>query len=204
VSGVATAAALLDAAEVEFAESGIEDASLRAIMRAARADSGAIHYHFKTREALAEAVLDRILVPLNDRRLRLLEEAAAGSDGGEIELPDLLGALIRPDVEAACTLEARSAGRGRLIGAIYIRPADFVQARVQERFRPVADAFLPHLVTALPEVPTEVISWRVRWCLFGTLGALLSDEHEPFAVEPEALIRRLVETFAGALAGPAR
>lgn len=199
----ATADALLDAAEAQFAECGIEEASLRAIMRAAEADSGSVHYHFRTREALAEAVLDRILGPLNARRLALLTDAEAAAAGCPIALTALLGALIRPDIETACSLEARSAGRARLIGAIYIRPADFVQARVEDHFRPVARAFLPHLSVALPGVPPAVLSWRVRWSVFGTLGALLSDESEPFATQPSTLVSRLVTVSAGALAAGA-
>ena len=71
----ATAEALLDAAESAFAERGVEDASLRAIMRAASANTAAVHYHFGGRDALARTVLDRILAPLNARRVVLLQAA---------------------------------------------------------------------------------------------------------------------------------
>ncbi len=198
----APAHALLGAAEAQFAESGIEEASLRAIMRAAGADAGSIHYHFRTREALAESVLDRILDPLNARRLELLAALEKTAAGRPIALAALVEALIRPDVELARDLEARSAGRARLIGAIYVRPSDFVRARVEDRFRPVARAFLPHLTDALSQVPAELISWRVRWCVFGTLGALMSDAREPFAIQPDALVSRVVAASAGALAAP--
>ena len=172
----ATAGALLDAAEAEFAESGIGDASLRAIMRAAGADPGSVHYHFRTREALAEAVLDRMLAPLNQRRLELLADAETQApDGGVIPLHVLLDALIRPDIELAHSLEARSQGRARLVGAIYIRPVAFVTSRVEDHFRPVAQRFLPHLCAILPDVSRDTLSWRVRWYVFGVIGALLSD-----------------------------
>ena len=195
-----TAAALLDAAESAFAEAGIEEASLRRIMRDAGADSGAVHYHFGTREQLACAVLDRILVPLNARRLELLARAEKGDSGRGIELAALVEALIRPDIEAAWDLDGRSEGRARLIGAIYIRPAAFVEARVEEHFRPVAEAFLPHLARAVPGVDRDGISWRVRWCLFGTLGALLSHDRAPFETHAEVLIERLVTAITASIA----
>lgn len=189
--------ALLDAAEAEFADAGIERGSLRKIMRAAGTDPGAVHYHFGGREALAEAVLFRILVPLNARRRELLEQAEAS---GEPTLAELVEALLRPDIESAHALHARSRGRARLIGAVYLRPADFVEATVAAHFAPVAEAFRPHLEAALPHMPFPVIAWRVRWCVFGILGALLTHESAPFERDPDDLVAELVRTLSAALA----
>lgn len=189
--------ALLDAAEVEFADAGIETGSLRKIMRAAGADPGAVHYHFGGREALAEVVLSRILAPLNARRRQLLDRAATC---GEPTLAELVEALVRPDIETAHVLHARSPGRARLIGAVYLRPADFVEASVAAHFAPVAEAFRPHLEAVLPHVPFPVIAWRVRWCVFGTLGALLTHESAPFERDPDDIVGELVRTLSAALA----
>lgn len=189
--------ALLDAAEAEFADAGIERGSLRKIMRAAGTDPGAVHYHFGGREALAEAVLFRILVPLNARRRELLDQAEAS---GEPTLAELVEALLRPDIESAHALHARSRGRARLIGAVYLRPADFVEATVAAHFAPVAEAFRPHLEAALPHMPFPVIAWRVRWCVFGILGALLTHESAPFDRDPDDLVAELVRTLSAALA----
>ncbi len=189
--------ALLDAAEVEFAVVGIETGSLRKIMRAAGADPGAVHYHFGGRQALAEAVLTRILVPLNARRRELLDRVATSA---EPRLDGLVDALVRPDIEAAQALNVRSPGRARLIGAVYLRPADFVEAAVAAHFAPVAEAFRPHLEAAIPHVPFPVIAWRVRWCVFGTLGALLTHESAPFERDPNELAAELVRILSAALA----
>lgn len=189
--------ALLDAAESEFADAGIEQGSLRKIMRAAGADPGAVHYHFGGREALAEAVLTRILVPLNAHRRDLLDRAVAA---GEPTLADLVEALIRPDIEAARLLHARSPGRARLISAVYLRPADFVEATVAAHFAPVAEAFRPHLEAALPGVAFSDMSWRVRWCVFGTVGALLAHPSAPFERDPDELVAELVRILSAAVA----
>lgn len=151
------AEALLDAAEAEFAHVGFDKGSLRQIMRAAGTDPGAVHYHFGGRTALADAVLSRLLVPVNDRRRALLDQAVRR---GPPSRADLVDALIRPDIEAARALEARSPGRARLIGSVYLRPAAFVEATVAGHFAPVADAFRPHLEAALPHLPFTVIAWR--------------------------------------------
>lgn len=189
--------ALLDAAEAEFAAAGIDTGSLRQIMRAAGTDPGAVHYHFGGRRSLAEAVLTRILVPLNARRRELLDRAVAS---GAPTVAALVEALVRPDIETAHLLHARSPGRARLIGAVYLRPADFVEAAVAVHFAPVAEAFRPHLEAALPHVPFPVVAWRVRWCVFGTVGALLTHESAPFERDPDDLVAELVCTLSGALA----
>ena len=191
-----TVDALLDAAEAEFADAGIETGSLRKIMRAAGADPGSVHYHFGGRQALAEAVLGRVLAPLNARRLELLDSASVA---GPVTLPQLIEALVRPDIEMAQALHARSSGRARLIAAVYLRPAEFVEAAVAAHFAPVANAFRPHLEAALPGVPFATIAWRVRWCMFGTIGALLADESAPFERDPDELITELVTVLGAAL-----
>lgn len=199
---VATADALIDAAEDHFARDGFERASLRAVMRAAGADPGAVHYHFGGRPALAAAVLDRILAPLNARRLALLAEARAAAGSDPIPVDGLVEALVRPDIEAATALADRGAGRSRLAGAIYLNPAAFVTERVEASFAPVAERYLPEMVRALPAVAPEVMAWRVRWVVFGTLGALLSDPDEPFRHPADQLVARLVTDFAAVLAAP--
>lgn len=198
---VATAEALIDAAESLFARDGIEGASLRAVMRDASADPGAVHYHFGNREQLAAAVLDRVLVPLNARRLQLLTEAENQCEG-PIPLVLLLEALIRPDIESGVMLRGRGAGRPRLIGAMYISPALFVAERVEDQFRPVANRFMPHFAAALPHLPGELISWRIRWCVFGLLGALMSDDGDALAIGADELIARIVSSTAAAVAAP--
>jgi len=45
-----------------------------------------------------------------------------------------------------------------------------------------------------------VISWRVRWCVFGTLGALLTHESAPFERAADDLVPELVRTLSAALA----
>lgn len=187
---------LLDAAADAFAEEGFEAASLRRVMRSAGVDPGAIHYHFGDRRRLVAGLLDDVLGPLNARRLELL-----ASLGGVPPVRQVVEALVRPDCEAAAGLEGRSRGRGRLLGAIYVHPADFVLGRVESHFAPVAAAFLPVLKAAVPDVPVDVLSWRVRWVVFGAVGALLIDDSTE-RLEVEALLDRLIPPLTAALAAP--
>jgi AcrR family transcriptional regulator len=176
--------------------------SLRAIMRAAGVNTAAIHYHYGSRDELARAVLKRVLNPLQMRRLQLLDELVSSSE----EPPtaqQLVTALIRPDFEAVVTLCDRNPAGAGLIGTIYSRPTAFVKALVEESFAPVADAFLPYLLTALPHLSPAELSWRVRWAVFGVLGAVLcADETEITGAHVEGELARGTAVTVGALEAP--
>ena len=64
-----TAESLRAAARLLFAEHGYDAASVRAITAAAGANLGAITYHFGSKRALYEQVVDDVMRPLADRIL---------------------------------------------------------------------------------------------------------------------------------------
>ena len=65
---------ILETAERLFAEKGYGAVSLRSIIAAAEVNLAAVHYHFHSKEALLDAVLQRRIEPVNRERLALLEE----------------------------------------------------------------------------------------------------------------------------------
>jgi AcrR family transcriptional regulator len=79
-SGAITRAALIDAARGAFGRAGFDGASVRAITRQAGTNLGAITYHFGSKRALYDAVLEQGLRPLADR-----VNASASSEGTAIE-----------------------------------------------------------------------------------------------------------------------
>ena len=62
-----TATRLRSAGRRIFARQGYEGASVRRITREARANLGAVTYHFGSKEGLYEAVVDSALAPLRER-----------------------------------------------------------------------------------------------------------------------------------------
>jgi AcrR family transcriptional regulator len=64
---------ILDAAEKLFAKQGFEATSLRAIIADAGVNLAAIHYHFRSKEGLVRAVLERRIAPINEERIRQLQ-----------------------------------------------------------------------------------------------------------------------------------
>jgi AcrR family transcriptional regulator len=75
-----TRQALLDTASHLFAQQGFRGTSVRAITSAARANLGAVTYHFGSKQALYTAVLERATAPLRQRLAGAVSEAAAPLD----------------------------------------------------------------------------------------------------------------------------
>ena len=68
---------ILDAAEILFAEQGFEVVSLRQITTQAAVNLAAVNYYFGSKEGLIMDVLARVVGPINERRLAMLDEAEA-------------------------------------------------------------------------------------------------------------------------------
>lgn len=82
-----TATDLLEAARDLFANRGYDGASIRAITDRAGANLGSVTYHFGTKEALYNRVIETFLAPL---RARVVE--AAGTEGPPL---DRIEAILR-------------------------------------------------------------------------------------------------------------
>jgi AcrR family transcriptional regulator len=93
-----TAEQLLMAAEKLLAEKGLGAVSTREIAReAGQKNHSAINYHFGSRAALIEAILDYRMTPLNTNRHRRIEKLRA--QGREDDLRGLLEVIVEPFAE---------------------------------------------------------------------------------------------------------
>lgn len=141
------AEAILDAAEMVFAENGFHGATTRAIAEAAGANAALIHYYFGSKEALFEAVIARRAGAINDERRARLTTLHAH---GQPSLEDVLDALLRPTVELG-----RDPARG---GAHYVRLLAHAAASTDERskrltgrhYDDIARVFIAEFAAAAP------------------------------------------------------
>ena len=77
-----TRARLLDAAETVFHEKGVAHASLEEIAAAAKVTRGAIYWHFKDKAELFDAMMQRVVLPVE----ALLERAGCCGEVNALEL----------------------------------------------------------------------------------------------------------------------
>jgi AcrR family transcriptional regulator len=158
--GADTKEKILDAAEWLFAAHGFAGTSLRAVTREAEVNLAAVHYHFGTKEDLLRAVLERVVVPVNQERLGRLEEVGAGSGDEPPPVEGILEAYLTPGLRSIRDLGERGVIITRFLGRSYTEPNELVQALVREQFGEVGQRFTEALGHALPHLPQAELHQR--------------------------------------------
>jgi AcrR family transcriptional regulator len=175
VNGTDTKQRILDVAEQMFADQGFAGTSLRSIIGAANVNLAAVHYHFKSKEALLEAVVLRRLGPLNQQRLDLLNEYERRAEKAGPCVEEILNAFVTP----AVTLihhTAEGCVFGKLLGRLHweTRPSFAILAR--KHFNPLFQRFQSALSKALPGVPAEQLFWRMHFAIGAMAHTLTSSD----------------------------
>jgi|Deesub1362A_J573_1020465.scaffolds.fasta_scaffold00093_96 AcrR family transcriptional regulator len=174
---------ILDAAEQLFARDGFHRTSLRAITSKAKVNLAAVNYHFGSKKALLEAVFERRLLPLNRTRKERLEEVLqnARKRGVRPEVRDIMRAFIEP------TFRFRESEPGaqdfiKLIGRSIVTPDSTAKTVLLRFMKPILKTLSEALTEALPELPKDVLLWR----LYFSIGALAHTMHldKRFQFEP--------------------
>jgi len=149
---------LLDSAERLFAEHGLEGVSLRSINAEAGLSPAALHYHFGTQRALLEALLERRMPALMERRRRLLDAL-----DGALEPPTtraVLRALMQPMAELLAEGGAPGLRYLRLVQRLQA-DGDLDPAFVIERWPGGVDRLVPLLRRANPALPLPLVQLRL-------------------------------------------
>jgi AcrR family transcriptional regulator len=159
-----TKSRILDAAERLLAERGFAACSLRAVTAEAGVNLGAVNYHFRSKDALIQAVFRRRLEPLNRERLALLDACEAKALGKALPLTSLLHAFLDP------LLDRGHDGSGfiRLVGRMYSEPSLDIHKMFRAELEGTIARFLPAFRRTLPHLPPEDLYWR----LFFTIGTM--------------------------------
>lgn len=201
-----TRESLLNAAETLFSEIGIEAASLRAITGAAGANLAAVHYHFGSKQELVRAVFVRRLGPLNQERLRRLEESIA--QGGGVE--GVVRALVAPLLELFRQQPESARAVVTLIGRAFSDPQGEVKRLLKEQFSEMVERFVAALMQLLPDLSREEVRFRFHLSA-GAMAHLASSGHllERSAggscglADPGVVTEQLVHFLSAGLRAPA-
>jgi AcrR family transcriptional regulator len=158
---------ILDSAERLFADHGFEGTSIRDIVDSAKVNLAAIHYHFRSKEALLEAVLTRRISVVNNARIERLEAAEAEAAPHAPSVEAILRAFIAPTVEFAQRNQS-GATFVQLMSRMFTEPRFSLTNFLGRKFGETIARFSSALVGALPHMPREVVLWRV----FFAIGAM--------------------------------
>ena len=192
---------ILDAAEYLFAKDGYRGTSLRAITGQAKVNLAAVNYHFGSKQTLVEEVIKRRLLPLNAIRRQRIEEVRdnARKDGKVPDIKSVLMGFIEPTLlfkEATPEAEHFVTFIGRSI----TDPDDTVRQVFHQYIKPLFHLLFETACEALPEVPKEIVFWRLHFTigsLFHTLhicGKFKHDEieHIPAEMDAKTLVNLII------------
>jgi AcrR family transcriptional regulator len=167
---------ILDAAERLFAEYGFDATSLRNITAEAGANLAAVNYHFKSKEALIQAIFARKLGLLNRQRCSMLEAYQAEAGANNVPLEKLVRAFIEPAFRMRSNSGTSGTELGRLIGRMYSTHSTGLREIIAEEIRGHLAQFLLAMQRALPDIPSEDTMWRFFFSI-GTMTHTLAASH---------------------------
>ena len=158
---------IMKVAEKLFAQQGIGGTSLRSIMDAAGVNAAAIAYHFGSKEDLIREILQRRLVPINEERLRRLDQLEAQSRNHPPSANQILEAFLEPPLRLATDETPAGSYFVQFLGRMFVEAGKDFQPLLQEHFGEILRRFPAALKRSLPEVSPSQFSWR----FFFMLGA---------------------------------
>ena len=149
---------ILNTAERLFAENGIDNVSLRAINAEAGYSAAALHYHFRSRESLLEALLLERQRPVLALREQLLESLRQQGQPSTISMAE---ALVMPFAQLILDDPDSGLTSVKFFFRTYVdkRAFGYVQQITQESVK----IFDPLLAKALPGLNRNIR--RTRWLM---------------------------------------
>lgn len=153
---------ILDVAERLFAELGFDATSLRTITSIASVNLAAVNYHFKSKEALLQAVFERRAAPVNRRRLQLLDDYLATLGSAKPEPEPILDAFFRPIVELR--MEGSPVPK-LMVRLFYFESGDNFQKIFEDQFRPMLQRFIAAFHASMPHLPPQERFWRMQFVI---------------------------------------
>ena len=192
---------LLDAAERLLAERGLAGTSVRAVCAEAGANVAAVHYHFGSKDALADAVLERRMGELTKRRVAMLEPLESWRDRRPVPW-SMLSFVRSPSSHAILT--ERGARTCASLPACR-QPTSAIAS--PSRSAPQYERLAPVLERSLPDVAPAVIAFRLDLMSAPLLVTLADPDHalrhwhDESSTRYEPLVDALVDAVTGALEG---
>lgn len=166
---------ILLAAEDVFLEQGFELATVREITLRAGVNVAAINYYFGSKDELLAAVLDRIMQPYTEARVKALLAAEAAAAPKPAAFDTIIEALVRPMVKLSRD-EDGARPLTRLIQQIRARPSEGTQRFFVSRVDPAVLQFINALQRALPHLSRADIFWRYNFAIGAVMQVLIDSD----------------------------
>ena len=169
-AGDATRQRLLRAAERLFGAHGVDAVSLNEIVHAAKVNSAAIHYHFRSREGLISAIMDQRKAVWSPRRRQMLADLESRDD---VTARDVVLTMVEPI--AALKAYPWGADYLKFLAAVASHP------RYAQILHTVGDeyraSYLKQFARVTPHLPDHIRIARFSYMHEFVYHALASGDH---------------------------
>ena len=156
---------ILAAAERLFAADGFDASSLRRITLEAGVNLAAVNYHFRSKDGLLREILKRRIVPLNERRLAMLQDFREKSEGLPLTIDQIFEAFLIPLYQKAPPAFGSDPVFIKMLGRVISEHPELFRKEVREHFHPIQKIFLQALRETLPEMPEKDLLWRFQFAV---------------------------------------
>jgi AcrR family transcriptional regulator len=163
--GEKTRILLLNTAERLFGQNGVTATSLREVMKVADVNMAMVHYYFKNKDGLLDAILERRLVPINKARLNLLGQYALEAGGQPLGMDDIIKAYVEPFIRLRDKADEGGADFLKLFAWLRMEPNFAYHQLMKKHLGDSLTAFQKELKRSLPDKTDEELNWK--WAFLG-------------------------------------
>ena len=163
--GKKTRILLLNTAERLFGQNGVTATSLREVMKVADVNMAMVHYYFKNKDGLLDAILERRLVPINQARLNLLGQYALEAGGQPLGMGDIIKAYVEPFIRLRDNADEGGEGFLKLFAWLRMEPNFAYHQLMKKHLGDSLTAFQKELKRSLPDKTDEELNWK--WAFLG-------------------------------------
>ena len=199
ITAIDTKEQILNTAERLFAEHGFAGTSLRGVVREAKVNIAAIHYHFGSKEELFIAVVQRVAKPIIQLQLQQLAEYENQTSSPSVE--SILEAFFKPSLQIITQMGEKGMIGAQFLGRCRMEPFP-IQQLAKEEFNPSYQRFLDILQRALPDRTRSELTWKLDLAI-AIIIRVLTQIGQPDALiqgtsseEVETAVERLVNFVA--------
>lgn len=169
-TGSQTRERIIRTAEVLFAKDGYAATSLRQITEAAGVNVAAVNYHFGSKESLLIEILDRVIRPINEKRIEMLDSAQAH---GIPDLKQVMTAFLMPDLMMIEELTHRDPALPRFVSRMYSEGSEVMNRVMGLQFAETRGRFFAAFEAAVPDLEPVEVKWRLN-CVVGIIVYLFA------------------------------
>ena len=159
-----TAIRILDAAEGLFVELGMEATSLRLITQKAGVNLAAVNYHFRSKDALFEAVFLRRFGPWATECLEELDalERRVAADKEPLTAEAVVMSYVRPALALSKDPARGGAMFVRLFSRVLVENHRQLRETMARQYGDLVTRYARALGRALPALSEEEVEWRMH------------------------------------------